>query len=71
MELGFPLVGGGVLFGIRIVGASRLVSIGVVLSGWPVSTSQLNTLLCLHFWPINPVVWLGAFTPVRVLETLS
>jgi len=28
----------------------------------PISTSQLNPLLGLHFWPINPVVWLGALT---------
>src|SRR5215475_3502811 len=28
----------------------------------PISTSQLNTLPCLHFWPINPVVLLGALT---------
>ena len=26
----------------------------------PVSTGQLSTLRCLHFRPINPVVWLGA-----------
>ena len=26
----------------------------------PVSTGQLSTSRCLHFRPINPVVWLGA-----------
>jgi len=25
-------------------------------SPWPISTGQLNTLPCLHFRPINPVV---------------
>jgi len=23
----------------------------------PISTGQLNTLLCLHFRPINVVIW--------------
>ena len=32
----------------------------VVSSPRPVSTGQLSTLRCLHFRPINPVVWLGA-----------
>jgi len=32
----------------------------VVSSPRPVSTGQLSTLPCLHFRPINPVVWLGA-----------
>ena len=26
----------------------------------PISTGQLHTLLCFHFRPINPVIWLGA-----------
>jgi len=30
----------------------------------PVSTSRLNLLPGLHFWPINPVFWLGALTLV-------
>ena len=30
----------------------------------PVSTGQLSTSRCLHFRPINPVVWLGAL-PTR------
>jgi len=30
----------------------------------PISTSPLNTLLCLHVWPINPVVLLGALPPL-------
>ena len=25
-----------------------------------ISTSQLNTLLCLHLWPIDEVVYLGS-----------
>ena len=32
----------------------------VVSSPRPVSTGQLSTSRCLHFRPINPVVWLGA-----------
>ena len=36
----------------------------VVSSPRPVSTGQLSTLRCLHFRPINPVVWLGAL-PTR------
>ena len=28
----------------------------------PISTSRLNLLPGLHFWPINPVFWLGALT---------
>src|SRR5262249_43054461 len=29
----------------------------------PISTSQLNLLPGLHFWPINPLVWVGALPP--------
>ena len=36
----------------------------VVSSPRPVSTGQLSTSRCLHFRPINPVVWLGAL-PTR------
>src|SRR2546430_16905359 len=28
-----------------------------------ISTSQLNLLPGLHFWPINPLVWVGALPP--------
>jgi len=28
----------------------------VLVSPRPISTSRLNTLLCLHLWPINPMV---------------
>src|SRR2546429_3121010 len=31
----------------------------------PISTSQLNLLPGLHFWPINPLVWVGALPPSR------
>src|SRR6201999_334906 len=31
-----------------------------VSSPRPVSTGQLSTSRCVHFRPINPVVWLGA-----------
>ena len=37
----------------------------------PISTSLLNTLLCLHVWPINPVFWLGALPPFQGWETSS
>jgi hypothetical protein len=50
----------------------------------PISTSQLgNTLLCVHFWPINPVVFRGPYPtrggrshlgtgfPLRCLQRLS
>ena len=33
-----------------------------------VSTSKLNTLLCLHIWPINLVVFQGTFLAVRVTK---
>ena len=42
---------------------SRLAAMQVVRAGSsprPVSTGQLSTSRCLHFRPINPVVWLGA-----------
>jgi hypothetical protein len=32
----------------------------VVANPRPISTSQLQTLLFFHFWPINPVVYAGA-----------
>ena len=43
----------------------------VVVSPRPISTSQLNTLRCVHFWPINPMVWWGALTPRWGWETSS
>jgi hypothetical protein len=55
--------------GNRTVDARRLVffsvcrlATGVVVcqAARPVSTGQLRTLRCVHFRPINPVVWLGA-----------
>jgi hypothetical protein len=50
-----PLCGGGwCVVSVLYSGCACLLV--VVLSDRPVSTSQLNTLLCLHFWPINPVV---------------
>ena len=39
---------------------SAVQVVRVVSSPRPVSTGQLSTLPCLHFRPINPVVWLGA-----------
>ena len=42
---------------------ARLAAVQVVRAGSsprPVSTGQLSTSRCLHFRPINPVVWLGA-----------
>jgi hypothetical protein len=43
-----------------------LVSLGAVwavvvcwASPRPISTSPLNTLRCVHVWPINPLVWWG------------
>ena len=30
--------------------------LGCVQATRPISTSQLHTLRCVHFWPINPVV---------------
>src|SRR5690606_20804280 len=32
----------------------------------PISTSRLSTLLCLHVWPINPVVCWGPYPLVWV-----
>ena len=40
------------------------------LSFWLISTSQLNVLLRLHFWPIDPMVF-GVPSPTYGLETLS
>ena len=40
--------------------ANGVHEVYVVSSPRPVSTGQLSTLRCLHFRPINPVVWLGA-----------
>jgi hypothetical protein len=31
-------------------------ALGCVQVARPISTSQLRTLRCFHFWPINPVV---------------
>ena len=55
-----------------------LVAQRLVLSptdGWcvtsprPISTSQLHTLRCFHFWPINPVVYWGPY-PVNPVGDL-
>src|SRR6476659_11180992 len=56
----------------------------VVVSPRPISTSQLHTSRCFHFWPINPVVYrgpyptkwggrphLGTSFPLRCLQRLS
>jgi len=37
-----------------------------VTSPRPISTSPLNTLLCLHVWPINPVISWGPYPVKRV-----
>ena len=55
----------------------------VVVSPRPISTSHLNTLLCVQFWPINPMVCgglnprggekphLGTGFPLRCFQRLS
>ena len=45
----------------RFLGVHEVLAVS---SPRPVSTGQLSTLRCLHFRPINPVVWLGAL-PTR------
>ena len=40
-----------------------------VTSPRPISTSQLHTLPCFHFWPINPVVYWGPY-PVNPVGDL-
>ena len=53
--------------------------VGVWVSDWCISTSQLRTLLCFHIWPINPVVYwtpqgkshLEAGFPLRCFQRLS
>ena len=58
--------------------------VGGVVSPRPISTSHLNTLLCLQFWPINPMVCggpyprkggekphLGTGFPLRCFQRLS
>jgi hypothetical protein len=40
-----------------------------VTSPRPISTSQLHTLPCFHFWPINPVVYWGPY-PVNPVGNL-
>ena len=42
---------------------------GVVESPRPISTSHLNALLCVQFWPINPMVC-GALTPSEGVRNL-
>ncbi len=37
----------------------------------PISTGQLNTLLCLHFRPINLVVYEGPLETINVWDTWS
>ena len=32
---------------------------GLVCLFWSISTSRLNTLRCVQFWPINPIVFGG------------
>ena len=42
-------------------GAGSRAPCGMMAEGWSrprlMSTSQLSTLRCLHFWPLNPVVF--------------
>ena len=54
---------GWLLFQNRTVDASKK---SLWLSPRPISTSQLHTLRCFHFWPINPVVSPGALPHSRV-----
>src|SRR5947209_4203247 len=56
--------------GVCLLVGSCTVDAGVGLaflwsSPRPISTSQLNLLPGLHFWPINPLVWVGALPPCR------
>ena len=39
--------------------SGSLASTGSNQAYWTISTSQLNTLLRLHLWPIDEVVYLG------------
>ena len=59
---------GGVWWGVRWVDASSawflvVRPVWAVVVCWasprPISTSPLNTLRCVHVWPINPLVWWG------------
>lgn len=68
----------GVVFGVLLV-LTPHTGVGVWVSDWCISTSQLRTLLCFHIWPINPVVYwtpqgkshLEAGFPLRCFQRLS
>src|SRR6476661_10461794 len=46
--------------------ATQWTRVIFAVSPRPISTSQLHTLRCFHFWPINPVVYPGALPHLRV-----
>ena len=46
--------------------ATQWTRVIFAVSPRPISTSQLHTLRCFHFWPINPVVYPGALPHSRV-----
>ena len=64
--------GGWWLFQNRTVGVEQQHRVSPHPKGWgcwlsprPISTSPLNTLPCVHVWPINPVVCRGPY-PISV-----